>query len=103
MCGLSALRASGRFRVIVALCPSTSYLMVSYDRVELSDIFGSSSFSDSGGSAAIELWRPSFAERCQPLFEILGSTGEFEVEELLRHGLAQRRMLAVVDRLLGQA
>jgi len=27
MCGLSALSASGRFSVIVALCPSTSYLM----------------------------------------------------------------------------
>ncbi len=28
MCGLSALSASGRFSVIVALWPSTSYLMV---------------------------------------------------------------------------
>src|ERR1700722_14033512 len=38
ICGLSALRASGRFSVIVALCPATSYLMVSYDGAELADI-----------------------------------------------------------------
>jgi hypothetical protein len=44
----------------------------------------------------MELRRASFTECGQALFEILGSTGEFKVEEFLRHRLAQRRMLAVM-------
>jgi hypothetical protein len=51
----------------------------------------------------MELWWASLSESCQSLFEILGPTGEFEVEEFLGHGLDQRRMLTVMDCLLGQA
>src|ERR671919_2214756 len=85
MAGLSALSASGRFSVIVALCLSSSYLMYF-------------------------IWSPStevrcalFAERRKALVEILCSAGQFQVEQFLIHGLGQSRMLAVVNGLLGEA
>ena len=101
MCGLSALSASGRFSVMVALWPSTSYLMVSYDRAELCDI-GVPRF-------VLECHRPSNVggRRCRnaarPSLKSLGPARQFEVEQFLRHGLGQGRVLTVVDGLLGQA
>src|SRR5262245_47929659 len=84
MCGLSALSASGRLSVIVALCPSTSYLMYF-------------------------MWSPSTELRCalvaecrQPLFEIGCPARKFHVEELLSHRLSQRGVLGVVEALLRQ-
>src|SRR5690606_16974088 len=97
MCGLSALRASGRFNVMVAVCPSTSYLMVSYD---VSDMCSALSVS---GSSALELRGAAVPERRQALFEICGTTGQFDVVEFVVHGLGQRGLLAEVQSLFGQA
>src|SRR5580692_8392606 len=102
MCGLSALRASGRFRVIVALCPSTSYLMVSYDGAELADINVPCCLvgMDIDDSSSVELRWASFAECREAFFEIASSAREFEGEQFLRHRLAKRCVLAVIDGLL---
>ena len=90
MCGLSALSASGRLSVIVALWPSTSYLMVSYGML------------GSLRSSAVEVRWAALAEGGQALLEIRCTAGEFQVVELLVHGLVQRGVLAGVDGLLGQ-
>src|SRR6516165_2889843 len=96
MCGLSALRASGRLSVIVAVCPSTSYLMVSNESAGMRVPFLPTR------SPTTELWRASLLKRCQSLFEIACPTGQFQVEKLLCHGLAQRRVLTEAEGLLGQ-
>ena len=79
MCGLSALSASGRLSVIVALCPSTSYLM--------SDSFHVTFSPNSGVRFS--------PERRQAFFEIGCPAGQLHIEELLRHGLVKRGVLAV--------
>ena len=74
MCGLSALRASGRFSVMVAVCPSTSYLMVSNESAGMRVPFLPTR------SSTTELWSTSLLKRFQSLFEIAGSTREFQIE-----------------------
>src|SRR6185312_5603827 len=95
MCGLSALRASGRSSVMVALCPSTSYLTVS------------NVLSDTGfpfiRSPALESRRPPLGERGKTFFEVERASRQFDVEEFLVHRLTKRRTLGRVNGLLGQA
>src|SRR5215212_1849632 len=54
-------------------------------------------------SSAVEFRRAPLAERRQAFLELLCQAGEFQVEHLLVHSLREGGVLAVVNRLFGQA